>query len=44
MIDYQLEHICSYTATLAAPPEIIGPVPEGIRANFYVLRRGRRRI
>lgn len=36
MIDYQLEHICSYTATLVIPPEIIGPVPEGIRANFYV--------
>jgi uncharacterized protein DUF3237 len=36
MIDYRLEHICSYTATLATPPEVIGPVPEGIRANFYV--------
>ncbi len=35
MFDYKLEHICSYTATLAAP-EVIGPVPEGIRANFYV--------
>ena len=31
----QLEHICSYWATLA-PPEVIGPVPEGIRAHFYV--------
>ena len=36
MIDYKLEHICSYTATLASPPEVIGPVAEGIRANFYV--------
>jgi hypothetical protein len=36
MLDYQLEHICSYSATLANPPEVIGPVPEGIRANFYV--------
>ena len=35
MIDYKLEHICSYTATIA-PPEVIGPLPEGIRANFYV--------
>ena len=36
MIDYELEHICSYTADLATPPEVIGPVAEGIRANFYV--------
>lgn len=35
MIDYKLEHICSYTGTLASPPETIGPVPEGIRVNFY---------
>jgi hypothetical protein len=31
----ELEYICSYWATLAAP-EVIGPVAEGIRANFYV--------
>jgi hypothetical protein len=31
----RLEHVCSYTATLA-PPEVIGPVAEGIRVNFYV--------
>ena len=35
MIDYRLEHIVSYTASLAAP-EVIGPVPEGLRINFYV--------
>jgi len=35
MIDYRLEHIMSYNGKLA-PPEIIGPVPEGIRVNFYV--------
>lgn len=35
MFDYSLEHIFSYTATLH-PPEMIGPVPEGIRVNFYV--------
>jgi hypothetical protein len=35
MLDYKLEHLCSYTARLA-PPEIIGPVPEGIRINMYV--------
>jgi hypothetical protein len=35
MIDYSLEHIMSYTGKLA-PPEIIGPVPGGIRVNFYV--------
>jgi hypothetical protein len=30
-----LEYICTYWATLA-PPEIVGAVPEGVRANFYV--------
>jgi hypothetical protein len=35
MFDYRLEHIMSYNATLAAP-EIIGPLPEGLRVNFYV--------
>ena len=30
-----LEHICSYWATLA-PPEVVGPVAAGIRVNFYV--------
>ena len=34
MIDYQAAHLCSYTGTLS-PPEIIGPVPEGLRVNFY---------
>lgn len=35
MFDYSLEHIFSYSAGLH-PPEIIGPVAEGIRLNFYV--------
>jgi Protein of unknown function (DUF3237) len=35
MIDYTLEHLFSYTGTLAAAPEVIGPVPEGLRVNFY---------
>jgi uncharacterized protein DUF3237 len=30
-----LEHVCSYWATLA-PPEVVGPVAEGIRVHFYV--------
>ena len=30
------EHLFAYTATLQAPPEAIGPVPEGARANFYI--------
>lgn len=30
------EHVFSYTVDLAAPPEVIGPVPEGIRVNFYI--------
>jgi len=36
MIDYRLEHIFSFSATLATPLEVIGPVPEGLRANAYV--------
>jgi len=35
MIEYRLEHIMSYTAKLS-DPEVIGPVPEGIRVNIYV--------
>jgi hypothetical protein len=34
---YGLEHILSYTATLDEP-EVIGPVPEGVRANFFMTR------
>ena len=34
-LPYRLEHIFSYTGRLANPPEVIGPVPEGIRVNFY---------
>jgi len=30
-----LAFVCSYTGTLQAP-EVIGPVAEGIRVNFYV--------
>jgi hypothetical protein len=33
-VDFALEHIASYTGTLA-PPEIIGELPEGLRVNFY---------
>jgi hypothetical protein len=33
---FELERLFAYTGTLQAPPEIIGPVPEGIRANFYI--------
>jgi hypothetical protein len=36
MIDYKLEHLCTYRATLAQPLEAIGPVPEGVRVNGYV--------
>ncbi len=36
MYDYSMEHICSYSARLANPLEVIGPVAEGIRLNAYV--------
>lgn len=32
---YEMPHLFSYSATLA-PPEVIGPVPEGLRVNFYI--------
>jgi hypothetical protein len=34
--DYRPEYIFSYTAQVRLPPEVIGPTPDGIRANFYV--------
>ncbi len=37
MNDYSLQHIFTYTGVLANPPEVIGPVPEGVRVNFYVV-------
>jgi hypothetical protein len=35
MIEYRLKHIMSYTAKLSEP-EMMSPVPEGIRVNIYV--------
>jgi hypothetical protein len=35
MNDYALEHICSFTGVLHSTPEVIGPVPTGLRVNFY---------
>jgi hypothetical protein len=35
VLTYQLEHVFSHTATFH-PPEVIGPVAGGIRANFHV--------
>src|SRR5712672_578363 len=35
--DYRPEYIFSYTAQVRLPPEVIGPTPDGIRANFYVI-------
>jgi hypothetical protein len=32
---YQLDHIFSFGVQLESPPEVIGPVAEGIRVNFY---------
>jgi hypothetical protein len=33
--DKSLDYVMSYTATLREP-EVIGPIPEGLRMNFYV--------
>lgn len=35
MLAYQLEHIFSYHVTVTLP-ELVGPVPEGLRLNFYI--------
>jgi hypothetical protein len=32
----RLEHVFSHNLMLK-PPEVIGPLPEGIRANFYIV-------
>lgn len=42
MFDYELEHILSYAVTLN-PPEVIGPFPEGIWANYLRHQRGGQR-
>lgn len=36
MFSYSMEHICSYTATLHTPFEVIGETPLGLRVNAYV--------
>ena len=33
--DKKLDYVLSYTATLREP-EIIGPLPDGLRINFYI--------
>jgi hypothetical protein len=33
MLTYHLDHICTCTAQIQGPPEMIGPVAEGIRAG-----------
>ncbi len=38
--DYRPEYIFSYTARVRLPTELIGPTPDGIRANFYVTGGG----
>jgi hypothetical protein len=35
LFEYQLEHLFSYRIEWAAPPEVIGPTPEGLRVNFH---------
>jgi hypothetical protein len=36
MIAYTLNHIFSYDVSITSPPEVIGVVPEGLRAHFYI--------
>jgi hypothetical protein len=33
---HSFQHLCSYIVNLQTPPEVIGPVPEGIRVTFYL--------
>ena len=37
MFDYHLEHIMSFTAKVRDELEIIGQLPEGLRANGYII-------
>jgi len=37
MFDYSLEHLFSYVVSVEKP-QMIGPLPEGIRAIFYVTK------
>lgn len=34
MLEYRLEHAFTYVVTVQ-PPEVLGPVPDDIRINFY---------
>lgn len=36
MHNYKMEHLFSYTGNLDPNVEIIGPTPEGIKANLYI--------
>lgn len=36
MPECKLEFLFSFSFSLRLPPEVIGPVPEGVRANFYL--------
>ena len=36
MFDHTLEHICSYSATLRQPLDVIGETPVGLRVNAYI--------
>ena len=36
MYPFELDHICSYSATLDPNLEVIGPTPEGVRVNLYI--------
>jgi len=36
VFDYSLDHLFSYTVSVEKP-QMIGPIPEGIRAIFYVI-------
>jgi hypothetical protein len=37
MFEYRLEHVMSYTAKVRDELEIIGQLPEGLRANGYII-------
>ncbi|WP_116366689.1 DUF3237 domain-containing protein [Parahaliea mediterranea] len=36
MFEFEMDHLFSYHAILQSPPEVIGPVAEGLRLNYYV--------
>src|SRR5436305_9536444 len=36
MIEYSVEHLCSFAGVGGEKPEVVGPTPEGLKINFHL--------